>query len=487
MRPGPKAQKPAAELDLRRLPKAGGARVIAFIELFVRVPKGKNARQLMKLRPWQKEIIRALFDRPRPRTALVSLPRGNGKTTLAAAIALYGLLGDGVEGAQVLCVASDERQAGIVFAICRRMVELELRLADRVQIFQDKLYVPATDSTLRTLPAEASGLQGWDPSLAIVDELHVVTRPTWEAISTTVGKREHSLTLAISTPAANSESIMWELVTLGRTGDDPLFRFVEFAAPADCGVDDEDAWYQANPALGDFLHLDGLRANLRTSREGSFRRFRLGQWVAVDDAFLPAGAWAACAAPGAIPDGATVILGVDGSQSLDATAVVACSVGPHPHIDLVGLWEAPEGATDFVVDILDVEATIAAACERWTVPAILFDPYKMQRTMLELGRQGLPVAKFAQSAERMKAVTQTLYEGVVNRTLTHDANRDLARHIGNAVLRVDAHGDGRLYKENKHSKRHIDAAIAAAMAHWQATISPPAEPAPEPEFWSSWR
>src|SRR6266571_745020 len=134
MRPGPKAQKPAAELDLRRLPKAGGARVIAFIELFVRVPKGKNARQLMKLRPWQKEIIRALFDRPRPRTALVSLPRGNGKTTLAAAIALYGLLGDGVEGAQVLCVASDERQAGIVFAICRRMVELEPRLADRVQI-----------------------------------------------------------------------------------------------------------------------------------------------------------------------------------------------------------------------------------------------------------------------------------------------------------------------------------------------------------------
>ena len=238
MRAGPKAATTVGKLDLSRLPKAGGGRVIAFIERFIRVPKGKGARQPLKLRPWQKEIVRGLFDQPRPRQGLVSLPRGNGKTTLGAALGLYALLGDGVEGAQVLCVASDERQAGIVFAAARRMVELDERLSERIQIFQDKLYVPETDSTLRTLPADAGALQGWDPSFALVDELHVVTRPVWEAISTAGGKREHSMTLAISTPG-ETDSVMWELVQLGRRGEEG-FYFKEYAAPADCEIDDDE-------------------------------------------------------------------------------------------------------------------------------------------------------------------------------------------------------------------------------------------------------
>ena len=111
MRAGPKGLITAPPLNLRRLPRRGGARAIAFIERYVTVPKGTGARHRMKLRPWQREIIRGVLDDPRPRQALVAIPAGNGKSTLAAAIGLYGLLDDGVEGAQVLVVASDERQA----------------------------------------------------------------------------------------------------------------------------------------------------------------------------------------------------------------------------------------------------------------------------------------------------------------------------------------------------------------------------------------
>jgi phage terminase large subunit-like protein len=145
-----------------------------------------------------------LFDDPRPRQGLVSIPRGNGKSTLAAALGLYGLLGDGVEGAQTLCVASDQRQAEIVYRAARRMVELDKRLAERVQVFRDRLYVPHTDSLLIPLPAEYGALQGYDPSLAIVDELHVVDERVWEAMSHASGKRDRSLVLAISPPATRT-------------------------------------------------------------------------------------------------------------------------------------------------------------------------------------------------------------------------------------------------------------------------------------------
>ncbi len=114
--------------------------MIAFVERYLTTPKGTGARKRMQLRPWQREIVHGLFDEPRPRHGLVAIPRGNGKSTLAAALALYGLLADGVEGAQVLCVASDQRQAEIVFRAARRMVELNPELADRLQVFQRHLY-----------------------------------------------------------------------------------------------------------------------------------------------------------------------------------------------------------------------------------------------------------------------------------------------------------------------------------------------------------
>jgi phage terminase large subunit-like protein len=480
VRAGPKREITAPPLDLRRLPKQGGSRVIAFCERWITVPKGTGARRRLKLRPWQGAIVRGLFDEPRPRQGLVSIPRGNGKSTLAAALGLYGLLGDRVEGAQVICVASDERQAGILLRTARRMVELDPALSARVQVFQDKLYVPQTDSTLFALPAEPGGLQGWDPSLAIVDELHVVTEPVFEAMSLAAGKREHSLLLAISTPAADTDSVMWRLVDHGRAGDDPSFYFREFAAPAGCALDDEQAWATANPALDDFLHRDALRATLATAREASFRRFRLGQWVQDSDAWLPAGTWAACEDPRPIPPGADVVLGLDGSFSGDCTAVVAVQVAEHPHVDVVECWEAPEGSRDWRVPVLEVEETIRAACRRFIVKAIVCDPFRWTRSMQVLEGEGLPVEEFPQSPARMTPATTRFYEAVVNGTMTHSGDQRLARHVGNAILKTDPRGS-RLSKEHKYSRRKIDLAVAAVMA-LQTAADLPTEPPPRRPF-----
>jgi phage terminase large subunit-like protein len=344
MRAGPKGQITAPPLDLRRLPRRGGARAVRFIERYVTVPKGTGARHRLRIRPWQREIIYEVLDDPRPRQALVSIPAGNGKSTLAAALGLYGLLADRVEGAQVLVIASDERQARIILNTARRMVELEPALYDRVQIFKDHLLEPHTDSRFMALPADPGALQGWDPSLAIVDELHVVTDDTFEAMAARAGKREQSLLLAISTPpkAGQDDSVMRRLVDHGREAGDPSFYFREFIAPPGCALDDEAAWAVANPALDDFLHRDALRATLPPKmREAAFRRYRLGQWVTVADAWLPDGAWAACSKPLEVADGAEVVMALDGSFSRDCTALVVATVTDRPHVHLYRLWEAP--------------------------------------------------------------------------------------------------------------------------------------------------
>jgi phage terminase large subunit-like protein len=471
MKAGPKAALTAPPLDLRRLPKRGGSRAIAFIERYVTVPKGTGAGRRLKLRPWQREIAYGLLNEPRPRQGLVSMPAGNAKSTLGAGLGLYGLLGDGVQGAQVPIIASDKRQAGIIQRTARRMVELDEDLSEQVQLYHDYLYVPRTDSVLQALPAELAALQGWDPSMAIIDELHVVTTDVYESIAARAGKRDRSLLLALSTPPrdGDTDSIMWRLVEHGREGTDPSFYYVEFAAPPGSDIDDEAVWYQANPALGDFLHIDALRATRRTMRDSTFRAWRLGQWPKViDDAWLPAGVWDACADPLiSIADHAEVVLGFDGSFSGDCTVLVAVTVSDRPHVHLVELWEAPEGARDWRVPVVEVEDAIRAACQRWRVLEVAADPYRWQRSLELLDAEGITVMEYPQSPARMGPATARFYSAVVDRLLSHDGAPALARHVANAVLREDSRG-ARLAKEHKDSKRRIDAAVAAVMAHDRA-------------------
>ena len=99
-----------------RIAKAAADRVVKFISNLTHA-KGSWAGQPFRLRDWQEAIVRQLFgtldgDGMRQyRTALLMLPRKSGKTELAAALALYGLLGDGEAGAEVVSAAADRDQA----------------------------------------------------------------------------------------------------------------------------------------------------------------------------------------------------------------------------------------------------------------------------------------------------------------------------------------------------------------------------------------
>lgn len=473
---GPKAAVSTLPLDLSELPAGGGERVVAFVERFCTVTKGVGARRPVWLRPFQREVVHGLFDEPRPRSALLSLPRGNGKSSMAAYLCAYGLYGDGVEGAEVLCVASDERQANIVMGMVRRIIELSPELEARTHMYVDRVEVPSTGSVMRALPSEMAALQGWSPSLCILDELHVVGPDIWESLDLAAGKRDRSLLLAISTPAAHEDSVMWRLVEQGRASTSYGFYFREWAAPEGCNLDDEAAWHQANPALGDFLAIDALRSTRQTVRESAFRRFRLGQWAQDDAAWLPAGAWAACTdLDRQLRDGEPVVLGFDGSDRLDATALVAVTIEDRPHVEVLGLWES-SGEPSYQVPITDVENRIRDACARFSVRQVVCDPFRWRRSMQILAADGLPVVDFPQSPARMVPATARFYQAVVEGQVSHTGDPDLARHVASCHARTDHRGTT-IRKESKHSTRRIDLAVAAVMALDAAASLPP--PAPQ--------
>ena len=76
----------------------------------------------------------------------------------------------------MLCVASDERQARIVFNAARRMVELdEPQLDERARSSRTVCTCRTPTRGCTRCRLEMAALQGYDPSLAVIDELHVVT------------------------------------------------------------------------------------------------------------------------------------------------------------------------------------------------------------------------------------------------------------------------------------------------------------------------
>ena len=156
MKAGPKAAVDPSPLPWR--PRAvGAARFARFCDSFIVTPKGTGARKAMKLRPWQTELVGSVLDAsPRPRVAGWMMPRGQGKSTLVAALGLYDLM-EGEEGASVVVAATDERQAGIVFRTAARMVELNPDLAARIVPYKDRLYVPERGASFACLPAEPNG------------------------------------------------------------------------------------------------------------------------------------------------------------------------------------------------------------------------------------------------------------------------------------------------------------------------------------------
>lgn len=471
LKAGPKRQITALPLNLEGLPaKRDYRRIDSFASQFLQVPSGTGALEPFKLRKWQlNDVIRKFYPATgkRPRQALVSMPRGNGKSSMAAVLALYGLFADDIESAQVLIVASDERQARIVFNMARRMIELSPVLAEQVNIYQDRIHVPRTDSELRPLPAEPAALQGYNPSLMIVDELHVVNDVVWEAVSLASGKRAESLTLAISTPADSTDSIMWRLVEYGRKNpDDKSFALVEYAAPDGCEIDDVEAIKTANPALGDFLHLDAVLATLKTTREASFRRYRLGQWVGQAQSWLPWGQWETLedTERGQPDEGETIVLAFDGSASGDSTALIGCTLDGY--LFVIAIWQAPENDPRWRVPRVEVAETIDLAYEKWNVRELAADPWGWRTELEEWSeKHKKTVVEWNTAlARRMAPATDRVYSAVMTGELSHDGDPVLAEHMGNAVAKATAMGD-LIHKDKKNSTRKIDSAVAAIVAY----------------------
>jgi phage terminase large subunit-like protein len=465
-----------------------GQKVIRWIERNCVYGEGDRFGDPVKLETFQKLFLIWLFEkRPngkyRYRRALLEVPKGNGKTPLSAWIGAYRLATQ--RSAVIPVAAASYDQAELLFGDMRTTVAESPTLREVMVPFEAEIQIKDGPGRAYKVAAVAGTNDGQRPSTFLADEIHEWVgnkERVHLVIANGCAKRDGAMVINTTTPGFDIETLAGRMheygikVNAGEIRDDE-FLMAWWGCPADrYDLKDQDQLLQAirdaNPAADKFLNVQDVAARYHQIPLNEFQRYHLGIWTTGAERWLPDGAWNECADGKAIPDGADVCLGFDGSFNNDSTALVVVSCDEVPHIDVVNCWERPtQAADDWTVPIADVEQAIRDACRRWQVREIVCDPFRWARTYQILEDEGLPIVEFPQSPTRMTPATQRFYEAVMNHGLTHSGDDRLARHVGNAVLKVDARGQ-RITKEAKKSARKIDLAVAAVMAFDRASAVP---------------
>ncbi|MGJ6126193.1 terminase large subunit [Mycolicibacterium sp. Y3] len=449
-------------------------RCIRFIETYCRSPKGVGFGRPIKLAEFQKAWIREIL-KPGIRQAVLQAPRGQGKSTLLAAIAVWATFDKNETGQpQVPIMATTVGQAArAVYDVACKMVAAEKELSTRALVYtamsNAKIVVGYNGGECYPIANDVDGLQGLDPTCAIVDEIGFQPFASWSAMVLASGKRTRSLVVGIGTPGVDREkSALWRLREIHREGSAPAgFSYTELSAPDDCDYRDEANWLKANPAIDEgYLSIDALRTDVEMMPESEFRLFRLAQWVEGTDCWLGVDGrkvWRNLISDHKLKLGADTWAGLDIGRTRDTTAIVVGQRRPDGVLHTTAqIWKPRK---EQAVDISAVMAHLRQLNRDYSLVEIAYDPAYFQVYATELADEGLPMVEFPQSIQRMVPACGGLYEAIMRKEVSHDGAADYERQILNGMLR---HVDGGFSLTKSKSRGHIDAAIALVLCHDRA-------------------
>jgi phage terminase large subunit-like protein len=494
-----------------------GERAVRFLRA-LKHPKNPKRGHPFKLDPWQERIVRRIYGPRHPdgtrivRNVVLLLPRGNRKTSLAAALALLHTFGpERNAGGEVISAAADRKQARLAYAEALGIIRATKGLggAASVQDYRNRLTYPKEGSFYESISSDAGTQHGRTPSFVLADELHAwPKRDLWDVLRSGLPKTRGSLLVVATTAGRGQENIAFEIVDYARKVargniQDPATLPILFEADRDCDWRDEAIWREVNPGLScdpPYPDIDGLRQLAReaTERPGdreAFRQLHLNIWLDYSsDPFVDMATYDCGATPidfEALRD-RPCWLGVDLSSNRDLTAIVAAwrdddggyVVRPwffcpadnlRSRADLDGV-PYPAWADDGyilptpgnVVDFRAVEDHIRALCKDFDVREIAFDPHLARNMLSNLAEDGFPAVEMRQGWVTMAPAIKELERAIVGRKLQHGGNPVLRWHFDNIAAETDKAGNKSFHKDKNRDR--IDGAVACAMAVGRASF-----------------
>ena len=489
--------------------KVRADRAVMFIQS-LKHTKGIWAGKPFILFQWQEQIIRDLFGIIKKNgfrqfnTAYIEIGKKNGKSELAAAVALYLLCADNEEGAEIYGCANDRAQASIVFDVARDMVLQSPLLMERIKIIESTkrlVYMP-TRSIYQALSSDVASKYGYNVHGCIFDELlGQPNRKLFDVMTKGSGAaRKQPLNFVITTAGTDRTSICYEQhakaadILAGRKHDSTFYP-VLYSAPDDADWTDPKVWAMANPSMGLTVDLEYYRQRCESAKENpaeeiQFRQFHLCQWTNTAVRWMPMNKWDDCEDAYTMDDlmGRSCYGGLDLSSTSDLTALVLVfpptaedayyRVLPffwlpeetislrvrrdHVPYDIwqrQGIIQTTEGD---VVHYGFIEHFIVNLGKMFNIREIAVDRWNASMMVQALQDDGFTMVRFGQGFRDMSNPTKDLMRLVLDGSLKHNGHPILRWCMDNVYVRTDPAGNIKPDKEKSTEK--IDGVVALVMA-----------------------
>jgi phage terminase large subunit-like protein len=490
-----------------------------FVELFPHT-KGKWAAlaQPFVLQPWQCFLVCSLFGwihksgpkkgKRRFTRCMLLVPRKNGKSDLAARIALAMFADDNEFGAEVYSGATSEKQAWEVFRPAHLMAQRTPAFIEHygVGVMKTNLHIIANGS--RFVPIKGKPGDGASVSCGIIDEYHEHDDDTlFDALETGMAAREQPLGLIISTAGDNLAGPCYALLKdlekiLDQTIDNENFWGIEYT------IDDGDDWTseyalrKANPNFGVSVDIERLKIKQREAmrnarKQGVFQTKHLDMWVGARQAYFNIHAWHASGRNDIQIEqfkGCRLSIGMDLASTKDIAALALLFSLPDGKFAAFGRFYVPEAAimnninehyqgwardgwlivTDgSMIDYIRIEEDIEMLHKQFGITDLAFDPAYAQRTVQGLMVKGIPctevrptVLNFSAAMKHLDGLILTAIptetQPVPQKLFMHNSDPCFTWQMSNVVSKTDQKDN--VYPNKERPEAKIDGAVALIMA-----------------------
>ena len=484
-------------------------RAINFIERLKHV-KGKWAGEYLHLEPWQCFIVWNIFGwlisgtmTRRFIEAYVEIARKNGKSTFAAAIALYLEFADKEMGAEVYSVATTRDQARICFKYAQDMVRFsdlnKYALETRDAIAYERL-----GCTYKPLSSDARNLDGCHSHGVIVDEYHAHrTDEVYDVMQTSMGARQQPLMLIITTAGLNTSvpcfayrKTMCQVLD-GALESDRNFAII-YTLDDIAEVDDPAMWVKANPCLDVSLAREWLeeqydKMKREPSKIANIMTKSFNVWMDAPTVWIPDREWAEIQSVVPMEE----LEGCSCVGALDLAAVNDyCSFmllfREQGRYQMLWRFYIPEdkyrqrydlqrenanieewvrkgyitvtdgNVTDYEYIIRD----IVQLGQIYNIDTVAYDPWNSSVIVPKLVERGVTMEPFTQTIGNYAAPTKEFERLVGLGVIDHYDNPVARWMLSNVVIREDVNGNKRPDKSKSSEK--IDGIVAAIMALGQS-------------------
>lgn len=495
-------------------------RAVRFIETQVIHIEGAYAGQPFILERWQRLKIKKFFGWKRRdnctrryRKLFVFLPRKNGKTALAAAIALYLQFADREAAAQVVCAAADKDQARIVFNMASEAVKANPLLRAMSTVYRTSIFCPGTNSVFKVLSKKPNTKHGANTHGAIIDEVHAIEdRELVDVITTGTIARRQPVTVFLSTAGHDKTHFFYALYEYAKSVErdpsiDESWLSVIYEADPEKWKDPEE-WRRANPNFGVTMNMESFEEDFRQAceipaYENTFKRLRLNIWTEQDSRLIPMDRWAQCFFPEWSGEGLEkqpCYAGLDLASTTDLAAYVL-AFPPRPDRDFfdikahfwfpegnLGIRRRRLGATDVepwaragfieltegeVIDYDRIRARLNADSEIYNIKEVAIDRWNATQLATQLDGDGFTVVPTGMGFATLSDPTKFLLGLILQRRLNHRNHPVLSWCAANVGAEQDAAGN--IKPSKKRSKEKIDGVMATVLALSRALVNTKAD------------